>query len=633
MLPPRSHEFVPVALLLMLLVSITNMSILLPLAYAAEQPTSILTINHPSIVQVASNFAVTIQVQYSAKFGMVDVGVWDISNGTVLRSLVSNATLQGPGNSTYTLTLTAPSTPREWHLAAIARAWLQNAWFYDNEGEYDFTINVIGRAYLTLTGLQPNSTTNIDSVPYLSNQSTLELLFQLGTFHEIRVQAMIELSPGTRMIFSGWNDGDNSNPRELLVAGNISLSPKYIVQHSLVVNSPIQSVFGNGWYPYGEVAQFGVVSTTQQSSSYFGLVTDSYAFSGWTGDSNSTNASATVFMNGPKIVTAQWVYESATLSYLGIATIFLAASLILALRAAVLFRQRRGTNRTWKQLGRTTCLLLLLVVAIIVSASPPKVFAALPTPAGASIVNVGDASWYYWPQPERNTCILWLGGGLENPQGGYLINPFEYESFGTIRFLQDLTRYYCVVALQRGSSPLDGYPNRTINQEYFQGEFTIAKQLHKWIRSQGYAHIFLLGYSVGTEAAASIALSDPQTWGGSDGIILITANLPPDVANGGASLRTNLLLLYGHAPNFEPSGQEFYSRAPTQDMNGTALYKEYRLLDSMGHEVWSPLRDNSYNPTALGIVVDFIEKSKILQQSNVTISSQLAADNYSVVGV
>ena len=91
-----------------------------------------------------------------------------------------------------------------------------------------------------------------------------------------------------------------------------------------------------------------------------------------------------------------------------------------------------------------------------------------------------------------------------------MINPFEYESFGTIKFLQSLTQYYCVVALEKGSSPSNDYPNRTIYQEYFQGQLSIAKQLHQWITSHGYTHIFLIGYSVGTEVSASIALTDPQ---------------------------------------------------------------------------------------------------------------------------
>jgi uncharacterized repeat protein (TIGR02543 family) len=619
-------------LILTLLFSVFLVAQVIPTVHAQAEPTVIFNVHYPMIVQVGGTFPVTIQVGYSAKFGMVDVGIWDIANGMVIRSLVSNDTLQGPGNSTYTLTIPAPLTPREWRLAAIARAWVQNAWFYDNGGESDFTINVANQAYLTLTGLQLNSTINIDSTSLVAHQSTLNIPLQLGTLHTIQVTNIIQTSSGTRLVFGGWSDGIDSNPRELLVTGNESLSPNYIIQHSLFVDSPIGSATGNGWYQEGDAAQFAVPTTSEQSSSLQGLLIDSCTFAGWTGDSAATNATAAIVMNGPKAVTARWNHESTTLSQIGITTTFAIASLFLTLRAGLLVRKRRGTDVLGKHRFHAVLLLVLIVLALHFW-SLPKVFAALPVPAAASIVNIGDASWYYWPQPASDTCILWLGGGLEDPQGGYRINPFQYESFGTIRFLQDLTKYYCVVALQQGSSPLNGFPNRTIYQEYLQGEFTIARQLHEWIRAKGYSHVFLLGYSVGTEAAASIALTDLQTWGSSDGLILITADLPPDVANGGESLRTNLLLLYGHAPNFEPSGEQFYSLAPTQGSNGTALYKEFRLLDSMGHEVWSPLRDNSYNPTALGIVVNFIETSKALQEGQASVSPGAPEQaDYSIIG-
>jgi pimeloyl-ACP methyl ester carboxylesterase len=275
-----------------------------------------------------------------------------------------------------------------------------------------------------------------------------------------------------------------------------------------------------------------------------------------------------------------------------------------------------------------------LIAFILPFSAVPNVTGVLPLPHAASIVNIGDASWYYWPQPGSDTCVLWLGGGLESLQGGYLINPFEYESFGTIRFLQDLTRYYCVIALQAGSSPSNNYPNRTIPQEFFQGELTIAKQLHEWINDHGYVHIFLIGYSVGTEVAASIALMDPRTWSSSDGLILITANLPPDLVSEAKYLATNLLLLYGHAPAYEPNGERFFQLAPTLGLNGAALHKEYHLLDQMGHEVWSPLRNNTYNPIALGIVVNFIQTSIALQHGPVVLPPiSLGPWNYSVINV
>jgi hypothetical protein len=54
----------------------------------------------------------------------------------------------------------------------------------------------------------------------------------------------------------------------------------------------------------------------------------------------------------------------------------------------------------------------------------------------------------------------------------------------------------------------------------------------------------------------------------------------------------------------------------------------------MGHEVWSPLKDNSYSPIALGITVNFIETSKSLQEGQITFpSTPPRNEDYSVTWV
>jgi pimeloyl-ACP methyl ester carboxylesterase len=223
--------------------------------------------------------------------------------------------------------------------------------------------------------------------------------------------------------------------------------------------------------------------------------------------------------------------------------------------------------------------------------------------------------------------VLWLGGGLEVAQGGYLINPFEYESFGTIRFLQDLSKYYCLLVLQHGSSPSHDFADRTIFQEPIQGQPTIAREAHDWLTGQGYGHIVLMGYSVGAEAAAAIAVSDPGEWTGKDGLILITARLPPNLAGESPVLNTNLMLLYGHAPTFEPSGQRFYQLAPAEGWHGAEyLHKEYHVLDQMSHEVWSPLANNTYSPQlALGTIVNFIQTFIALQFGRISLTTTKAS--------
>ena len=612
----RSFPFVLAAVMFLFLAGCS-----LPVAHADEPPTKILAVHYPQTVQPSMFFIVTVQVAYSARFGMMDVGIWDLETSSVVQSLVTNATLSGPGQGVYSLSIRAPRNLGQWHLAAITRAWVQDAWFNDKAGEFDFSVAVAENGFLLVNGIQPNSTVFLDGRSMVTNSSIMVVQLKLGAIHSLGVPQLIQLGPGRRLVFAEWSDGLYSNPRNILLTGNMSISPIYMMQYLLTITSDVGVAAGGGWYREGEAAQFGVSRTIQYSPSFFGLFTDSSQFIRWSGDSTFADPITTIVMDRPKTVSAQWVRTSTTLSLSGVGIIFVVASILLAFRARRLSLRRRVTrHRTYRAI-RLLAVLSLILVPIVTSAFVP-VFAELPVPVNASVVNIGDASWYYWNQPASDTCILWLGGGVEYSQGGYLINPLEYESFGTIRFLQDLTKYYCLVALEKGPNPSPNMSNRTIYQELIQGQFSVAKQLHQWINAQGYKHIFLIGYSVGTDAAASIATSDPQGWTSSDGLILITAWLPPNVINGASSLRSNLMLLYGHAPTFEPTGLRFYQNAPSEGWHGAGyLHKEFHVLDQMGHEVWSPLKDNTYSPIALGVTVGFIETSKALQFERVPFTS------------
>lgn len=604
-----------IVLAVMLLLAVCG----LPLAHANEPPTRIIAIHYPATVQTGELFAVRIQVMYSARFGMMDVGIWDLGTGSVIQSLVTNATLSGPGYGDYIFYLKAPQSPCEWRLVAITRAWVQDAWFNDQAGESAFSVQVAEDGFLALNNLQPNLSISLDGRSLISNSSTMVIRLKLGSIHSLGVSEQLQSGNGRRLVFTGWSDGLTSNPRIILITENTSIQPIYMTQYLLTVTSSMSAVAGAGWYQEGKVAQFGIPTTIEDSSSYFGLFTDSSKFIGWSGDSTYTEPVNTILMDGPKTVSAQWVHSSTILNLNGIGAIFILASVVLGLNAWRLSRHR-FTRHGKSRIIRSLVVMSLILIPIIAPLSP--VLGQLPVPGNSDVVKIGDASWYYWEQPASDTCILWLGGGVEYSQGGYLLNPFEYESFGTIRFLQDLTKYYCLLSLERGANPSPNMSNRTIYQELIQGQFYVGKQLHQWIKAQGYTHIFLVGYSVGTEAAASMATSDPQTWTSSDGLILITAWLPPAVINGGSSLNSNLMMLYGHAPTFQQSGLQFYQKAPSEGWHRSGyLHKEFHVLDQMGHEVWSPLKDNSYSSIALGLTVTFIETSKALQFSQVAFKS------------
>jgi len=591
----------------------------LPTVQADAPLVKVNQLDYPKSVGTDSSVVVTIQVSYSDKFGMIDVGIWDVGKGVVVQSLVSNVTLAGPGQASFTFSLRAPSHPGRWDLEGITRAWVQDAWFTDKAGFVSFSILVLDTATLILNNLQPGASVIIDGARYTANATIFIRQLKLG-IHTVETSELNREELGSRFIFVKWSDGASSNPRTIVLSENLTISPTYVRQYLLTVNSDYVST-GSGWYDEDKLAQF-VGPETYTSPIFFGLFTGSYQFSSWSGDSQSNSPISTVVMNGPKSVTSHWTRTGIQLSLSGVADLFLFASCILMLRRGLTMRGK--LNRKGKDVVKSFALLLLILLTFVIS-NPVLVYGQLPTPTNASIVSIGDADWFYWNQPASDTCIFWLGGGTEYSQGGYLINPLEYESFGTIRFLQDLTKFYCVVALEKGAYRFSDTTNRTIYQELIQGQFSIDRQVHQWIIAQGYKHTFIFGYSVGAMAAASIAVSDSQDWTSSDGLVLITALLTANVISDAHSMNTNLLLLYGNAPEFQLTGIKFFENAPSEGWHGPSYFhKEIHIRNDMGHEVWSPLKTNTYSPIALRIIVNFIEKSKALQIGKVPTSGSEA---------
>ena len=277
---------------------------------------------------------------------------------------------------------------------------------------------------------------------------------------------------------------------------------------------------------------------------------------------------------------------------------------------------------------RLSLVCAVLALILIPSALPAAHAQLIPQPR-ASIVQIGDAEWYYWSKPGSDTCLVWLGGGIpEVAQAGsygYLINPYDYESFDTIHFIQDLTNFYCVIALQRGPiQAFDPAANRTIHQELFQPQTMTIEEIHRWILEQGYVHTFVVGYSVGGQAAAAdLTLSHPGNWTTEDGLILITVPFSQDVIENANELRTNLFLIYGgNLPDYEATGIQFYNNTKPEGPSGTGYFhKEFHVIENAGHEVWTLRATGTYDTGALNLIVGFIERSKDLQNRNLPLST------------
>lgn len=589
--------------------------------HAAEPPIAkIVSVDYPRHALAGAAFPVNVAAEYSDKVG-VDVGIWEVQTGVVVQSL--SIPLQETGRTSFTFKLTAPATTGDWNLLVITRIWWQDAWYQDPlEGSQPITISVSNTVNVVLASSGAASTITFDGSQYALNSSSSLTVHVNPGVHNLEAQSLIRGGTGERFVFVGWSDGINSDPRQIVISGDVNIAALYRTEYYLSVGSERGLVSGQGWYPAGSTPSFAVVPTSN-AVSWFGLVTENYRFAGWSGDSSSGDTLASVTMSEPKSMLANWASSGMTVDLMFFAYVFLLGSLVLTVRGVYRYPRRRALGtpshiaRRWVRLIVPT----LLLVIVLIPLSPT--YAQLPIQSGRSIVKIGDASWYYWNNTASDTCLLWLGGGTtdERDIGYYFyeINPFQYESFGTIRFMQDLAKYYCVVALEQGSyGAYSPNSNRTIYQEPYQMGSRIIGDVHDWIRKQGYAHTFLVGYSTGAQVAAmEVAVRAPEDWTGPDGLVLITPRLSEYVIGNAYRIHASLLILYGgsiETPAYVSTGHDFYVNAPRDGLYGSDfLHKEFHVIDKTGHEVWTIYETGAYDTHAVHLIVNFIDEVKSLQ--------------------
>jgi hypothetical protein len=268
-----------------------------------------------------------------------------------------------------------------------------------------------------------------------------------------------------------------------------------------------------------------------------------------------------------------------------------------------------------------TFLLLLFTFSTAVSQGLHQIEAA-PT-----VILKGKAEWYYWKNSGSDTCLVWLGGGKAFADH-VTINPYYLESLNTLRYIQDLSTQYSVLALYKGPDIEYVYEaDSRVSVLSYYDDSKFLHEVYEWIRENGYAYSYLVGYSTGgTVVGYELAVRDRNTWISPNGGIIVSGRVDQPMkywkgtslyesAAHARKIQANILLLYGRiwSEDLWPQGQEYYEKAPSDGRIGGRWYhKEWHLFNESGHEVWTRERTGIYDPTAFHITVKFIEKSKTL---------------------
>jgi len=160
------------------------------------------------------------------------------------------------------------------------------------------TINV--PLNVTTTG---NVWVRIDGIRYNITSNQLQTSVPNGTV-TIEVQPSVNVSEGIRESFSGWSDGNASNPRKVTVTSGMMLQATYATQYLLTVNSNGGTTTPSGWYTPNST-----VTVAASNPSNVTANTSRYLFSSWTGYTSSNSTSVTVTMRSPVTLQANWIEQ------------------------------------------------------------------------------------------------------------------------------------------------------------------------------------------------------------------------------------------------------------------------------------------------------------------------------------
>ena len=242
----------------------------------------------------------------------------------------------------------------------------------------------------------------------------------------------------------------------------------------------------------------------------------------------------------------------------------------------------------------------------------PEPSAPSPMPAEPARVRIGDSEWHYWAKQGSGACIIWLGGGHALSYH-ITVNPYELESFGTMRLIADLASLYSVLAPAVDRTWGGEVPSWIGPAFRYSPGGPQLKAIREWASRAGHNATFLAGYSTGGVAAAyEVASADPEGWAAPNGAIIISAPLG-GISKGilasipdSKSVKANAILLYGRVYGGElwPQGLEFFEGIPESG----AQRKEWHLFEGSGHEVWFPEGDGTrYDRTPFRLIAGFIE--------------------------
>ena len=167
-----------------------------------------------------------------------------------------------------------------------------------NDGSSD-ELPMLSRFVFNINTTLPSGTTLLTLDGQSHTTIPEPMIWVPGGSHTISVHETVNQGSDIRYVFKSWSDGNKSTTR---VVSKGSYTPIYDKEYLLSITSPYGEVQGSGWYKEGDVAGFSVTDYIESADTR-------HYFNNWSGDYSGSSPSASLSMNGPKTVTAQWRHE------------------------------------------------------------------------------------------------------------------------------------------------------------------------------------------------------------------------------------------------------------------------------------------------------------------------------------
>lgn len=174
----------------------------------------------------------------------------------------------------------------------------------------------------------------IDGASYSYQQLPRSYTWKVGSTHTIDANSLVTGGSGKRYVWKSWSNADQIKSQTIEVTRAITYMAVFRTQYLLTVNSPVGNPQGSGWYDEGSTATFSVTSPSP-TEGLLGILGSKHVFDHWSGNSSVTTANASITMDGPKAVIAEWRADN-TMPFV-VSTMIAAALAVLTILA-----KRRG---------------------------------------------------------------------------------------------------------------------------------------------------------------------------------------------------------------------------------------------------------------------------------------------------